>query len=584
MPENGTALNGTALNGTALKETAPEETDSMETAGRDKRMTRNEKWQKFCEWRKRLNAYRTALIITRLDNDSAPSQGSAYRMEMRSVLADEYERLLRDDSMYEILLSLSEEGVLGESTAPGESCSGDLSAEEAAGIRLTLAQMKKDRRVPAEKAADHAKILEDSIRAWLAAKAEGETADYQAYAPYLDALLCSYKEITALKAQGETALKAQGETALKAQGETALKAQGEMAGQPFKKQSLYDFMLGEHQPGWDRARYDLFFDGMKTRIVPLLREIMEAEPVRDDFLHRRFPAEQQRIFMRRVTEYMGFADDWGRISESAHPLTTPVCRGDVRITTKYRENNLAQAVFSTVHEIGHAYYSHHLEERFEGTAIAYDVSAGMNESQSRLTENHLARSLAFWEALFPEMIAIFPEQLRGITAEQFWRAANAVKPSPIRTEADEVTYPLHIMVRYELEKEMMDGALRAADLEEAWNDKYEEYLGLCPANAAEGILQDMHWPYAYFGYFPTYALGSAAAAQFFSKMSRQIDVSAALREERIDRIEEWLGEHVHKTGALYSMEETIARACGEPFSEEYYFRHLEEKYRELYRK
>ena len=138
MPENGTALNGTALNGTALngtalKETAPEETDSMETAGRDKRMTRNEKWQKFCEWRKRLNAYRTALIITRLDNDSAPSQGSAYRMEMRSVLADEYERLLRDDSMYEILLSLSEEGVLGESTAPGESCSGDLSAEEAAG-------------------------------------------------------------------------------------------------------------------------------------------------------------------------------------------------------------------------------------------------------------------------------------------------------------------------------------------------------------------------------------------------------------------------------------------------------------------
>ena len=522
-------------------------------------MTRNEKWQKFCEWRERLNAFRTALIITRLDNDSAPSQGSAYRMEMRSVLAGEYERLLRDDSMYEILLSLSEEDVSGESTAQGENCRGIFGEEKAAEIRLTLARLKKDRMIPAEKALAHARILEDSIRAWLAAKAEGETADYKAYAPYLDALLRSYKEITALKA-GE-----------------------EQAGQPFKKQSLYDFMLEEHQPGWNRVRYDRFFDGMKARIVPLLREIMEAEPIRDDFLHQRFPAEQQRIFMRRVTEYMGFTDDWGRLSESEHPLTTPVCRGDVRITTKYRENNPVQAVFSTVHEIGHAYFTHHLEERFERTAIAYGMSAGMNESQSRLTENHLARSLAFWETLFPEMQEVFPEQLHGITAEQFRRAANAVKVSPIRTEADEVTYPLHIMVRYELEKEMMDGSLRAADLEEAWNVKYKEYLGICPSNAAEGILQDMHWPYAYFGYFPTYALGSAAAAQLFSKMSEQIDVPGSLREGRIDRIEDWLGEHVHKTGALYTLEEAIARACGEPFSEEYYFRYLEGKYRELYR-
>ncbi|MBE5995866.1 MAG: carboxypeptidase M32 [Lachnospiraceae bacterium] len=527
-------------------------------------MTREEKWQKYCEWRERLNAFGTALIITRLDNDSAPVLGRTYRTEMRTILAGEYERLKRDDSIYEILLSLKEEALTEER---------DAGREEAAEILLRLAQMEKDRAVPAEKALEYAAILDESVRAWLAGKAEGKAADYKAYAPYLDALIGSYKEITALKAGAINQKKSLQITGTQ---ETAI-TDGALT-----RESLYDYMLDEHQPGWNRDRYDRFFAGMKNRIVPLLQEIKEAEPVPEEFLHRGFPAEQQRIFMRCVTEYMRFTDDWGRLSESEHPLTTPVCRGDVRISTKYRENNPVQAVFSTVHEIGHAYYTHHLDERFEGKMIGYAISAGMNESQSRLTENHLARSRAFWEALFPEMKAVFPEQLRGITAEQLWRAANAVKPSTIRTEADEVTYPLHIMIRYELEKEMMDGSLRAADLEEAWNAKYQEYMGVCPANAAEGILQDMHWSYAYFGYFPTYALGSAAAAQIFSKMSAQIDVPACLRENRVDTIEDWLGEHVHRTGALYSMEETIARACGEPFSEEYYFRYLEEKYREIY--
>ena len=513
-------------------------------------MTRAEKWKTFCEWRERLSAYRTALIITRLDNDAAPSAGRDYRTKMRTVLAGDYERLKRDESIYEMLQSLEED-------LSGANVSEAFDPEEAAELRLTLKQMRDDRAVPSEKAIEHAQILEDSIRAWLAAKAEGEAADYKPYAPYLDALIRSYKEITALKA-----------------GRLPEKS---------TRRSLYDFMLDEHQSGWDRARYDRFFDGMKARIVPLLKEIMEAGPIREDFLHRYYPVEQQRLFMERVTSYMGFSHDWGRLSESPHPLTTPVCRGDVRITTKYREYNPVQAVYSTVHEIGHAYFTHHLAERFEGTMIANSVSAGLNESQSRLCENHLARSSAFWETLLPEMRSIFPEQLEGIPEEDFWRAANAVKRSPIRTEADEVTYPLHILIRYELEKEMMDGSLGAADLEEAWNAKYEEYLGISPANAAEGVLQDMHWPYAYFGYFPTYALGSAVAAQIFSKLSAEIDVPASLRERRVDRVEDWLGEHIHKTGALYTMEETIVRSCGEAFSEEFYFRYLEEKYRGLYR-
>ena len=501
------------------------------------KMTREEKWQNYLSWRKQLNAYRTAIIITRLDHQNAPSQGAAFRTEMRTVLAGEYEKLKREESMYEILASLAEEGEENDAAQQKE-------------IRLALEEMEQDRAVPAEKAVAYTAVLEESIKAWLQAKAEGKTAEYKTYAPYLDALIREYKEITALRRDGA--------------------------------ETLYDFMLDGHQPGWNRERYDAFFGEMKTRIVPLLQEIMQAEPMEERFLHQKYPADGQRIFMKRVTDYMGFTQDWGRISESEHPLTTPVCSGDVRISTKYREYDPAQAVFSTVHEIGHAYFSHHLDPRFEGSMIADSVSAGMNESQSRLCENHLARSQAFWDVLYPDLKAVFPEQLGGISAEQFLRAAIAVGPSPVRTDADEVTYPLHILIRYELEKEMMDGALRAAELEEAWNMKYKEYLGICPANAAEGILQDMHWPYAYFGYFPTYALGSAAAAQIFSKMSTQIDVPACLRNGRISEIQDWLGERIHKNGALYTLEETIERACGEPFSAEHYFSYLEEKYRKMY--
>ncbi len=499
-------------------------------------MELTEKISLFQDWQVQLDAYRMALTMIGLDaNDRAPLQGADYRARRRGILVETYQRLRTDEAMYDLVCGLLEEA----DRLPDP----DLARE----LELTRQMMERERRIsPADKA-DYDKALDLSQRMWLKYKSE---ADYAAFAPYLEPVIEGYKAMTE-KMGGEG--------------------------------SLYDRMLDLNQPGWNCRRYDHFFNAVRERIVPLLDEIMAAQPVREDFLHQPFPVEKQRKVMRKITDYLGFTPDWGKMGEGEHPLTTPVCAGDVRFTTKYREFQPVQAVFSTVHESGHAWHAHGLDPKYDGWETGISVSAGLAESQSRLCENHLGRSLTFWEVMLPVFKDAFPDQLKGVDAVTFYRAANAVRPSAIRTEADEVTYPLHIMIRYELEKEMMDGDLPAKDLEEAWNEKYRQYLGIVPADAAEGVLQDMHWPYAYFGYFPTYALGSAVAAQFFAAMERELDVAGLLRSHRYRELMTWLGQKVHRYGNRYPMEEIIRKATGEDFTGTYYIRWLEKKYKEIYR-
>ena len=487
-------------------------------------------------WRTQVDAYRMALDLMGVDaNDQAPSQGAAYRAKRRAVLVEAYQKLRTDDEIYELVCRMCEK--------PEDLPDGDYIRE----LELTRQMMERERRIPPREKADFDKKLDLSKRMWLKYKA---AADFAGFAPFLEPVVDGYKAMT------------------------------DMMGGPG---SLYDRMLDMNQPGFNCRRYDRFFDAVRQHIVPLLEDIMAAEPVREDFLHQSFPVAKQREVMRQITDYLGFTPDWGKMTESEHPLTTPICPGDVRFTTKYREFQPVQSVFSTVHESGHAWHAHGLDPKYEGWLIGSTVSAGLSESQSRLCENHLGRSLPFSEMLLSLFKAVFPDQMAGVDGQMFYRAANAVKPSPIRTEADEVTYPLHILVRYELEKEMMDGDLRVRDLEAAWNEKYRKYLGILPANAAEGVLQDMHWPYAYFGYFPTYALGSAAAAQIFASMQRELDVPRLLRDDQYRQLMAWLGENVHRYGNRYSMEEIIRKATGRDFAVDDYVKWLENKYREIYK-
>lgn len=494
-------------------------------------LTKEEKINRFNEWQNRLSAYQLAFGIMGVDQTAVPpSEGAAYRAEKTAILQGEYRKVLQNEEMYEIISDLSVLDGLDEKTARE--------------VELYKKQLDKERSIPADEYMSFSKVLDESIRDWLRAKKED---DFAGYAPKLQAVIDGYKRIKSLE-------------------ESDL--------------DLYDRILDDHQPGWNTARYDDFFSHVKNRVVPLVKEITQRTHADRSMIdgHLIYPADGQRRVMKHVCDLIGFTADWGRITESEHPLTSTISKGDVRFTTKYRENDPTQAILSTVHESGHAWFGHNVDEKFDGSIISGSISAGLHESQSRLCENHLGRSLAFWEKVLPMLKDEFGEQLGDITPEGLYKALNTVRPSLIRTESDEVTYPIHILIRYELEKALFDGSLQASDLEAAWNDKYEEYLGIRPEKPSRGVLQDMHWPYAYFGYFPTYALGSAMAAQFFASMKKDIDPEELIRQGRYTDIMKWLEEHVHRYGNLYEADEILLKATGERFNDEYYFRHLEQKY------
>ena len=498
-----------------------------------------ERIRRFREWERRLSAYRLGLTMIGLDaNQNPPKAGAAYRGERRAILGGEFRRVLRDEAMFENLQEL-EEALKGEDSDPV------LKRQ----VMLYLRQLRREKEVPAEAYMAFERARDIASRDWLRAKRED---DFATFIPLQQEVIDRWKDIIA--------------------------ASRDASGPAVSSYPMYDIMLDRHQPGWTTIQYDAFFDRVRERIVPLLGKIMEKEPVRDDFLYGSFPADRQRKVMKKICELIGFTEDWGRISESEHPVTTTVTRGDIRFTTKYRENAVHMAILSSIHEAGHAYFGHQTDAAYEGTNIPGAIAAGMHESQSRLLENHLGRTEAFWEKALPLLKEEFPEELAGINAAAFTRAVNRVRPSLVRTQADEVTYPLHIMIRYELEKEFLGGDMKAKDLEEAWNAKYEEYLGIRPSKPSEGILQDMHWPYAYFGYFPTYALGSALAAQFASAMEEQLDVPGLIRQGDIRQITDWLAEHVHRFGGLMEAEEILEKATGRSFDPACYTNYLEKKY------
>ena len=494
-------------------------------------MTREKQLEAFSTWTERLGALRTAMTVMDLDENGAPEKGAAFRGRQRGILAGEYRRMLHDPAFFDLLEELRRE---------------ELPGDTARCVELYYDQLRKEGSVPPEAYTALEEALFRSRKAWLRAKQE---QDFAPFAPVFQQVVDCERSIAEAWQGGG---------------------------------SVYDKLLEENQPGWNQRRYDHFFAAVKEGVLPLLAEIQAAPPVREDFLYHDCSIPLQRQGMEGIRAYLGFDSSWGRLSESEHPLTSVVCAGDVRFTTKYRAKDVVQAVFSTVHESGHAWHAHNIDPAYDGGILAVSTSAGLCESQSRLCENHLGRSLPFWQVHFPAYQRLFPQQLAGVTPEEFYRGVNRVKPTLIRTEADEVTYPLHILIRYELEQQMMDGGLDVSQLEEAWNEKYQEYLGVVPTHPAEGVLQDMHWAWGYFGYFPTYALGSAMAAQFFAAMERELNVEQLLLEGKYQTLMEWLGSHIHRYGNRYEADELLCRVTGETLGPGYYLQWLHQKYRALY--
>jgi len=345
----------------------------------------------------------------------------------------------------------------------------------------------------------------------------------------------------------------------------------------------YDIMLDEFEEGMTMADYDKFFAVLKRDLVPFVKKVLAAKRDRKDpFAEAKFPVEKQLKFSQYLLDVMKFDRSRGLLKKSVHPFTWNTSPADVRLTTRYSEDALWGSVFSTIHELGHATYEQQIDPVWDPTLLNSGTTMGIHESQSRMYENIFGRSRPFWEKHLPELKKLFPTQLKGATVDDVVYAANKVEASMIRTEADELTYPLHIMLRYDIERMLFSGKLAVADLPATWNRLMKDYLGITPKNDTEGVLQDVHWSSGLFGYFPTYALGTAYAAQIHRAMKKELDVDAILRSGDMTPINAWLKEKIHKFGGSKSPEQIMDDVTGEPFNPNYYVDYLKAKYTALY--
>ncbi len=351
------------------------------------------------------------------------------------------------------------------------------------------------------------------------------------------------------------------------------------------KDSPYDALLDEYEPGMTVAQLVPIFSSLKDKLLPLLEKIAASpRQPRTDFLDEFYNESAQIRFGEQVLTAMGFSFQTGRQDLSTHPFTTSFHPSDVRLTTRVDTHDLLSSLFSSIHEGGHGIYDQGLLQEYFGTPLGEAISLGIHESQSRLWENSVGRSRSFWKHFFPILKETFPRPLKDLDLETWYAGINCVRPSFIRVESDEVTYNLHIMLRFEIERDLIENNLPVEQLPDRWNELMQRYIGRKPTTDAEGILQDIHWAGGAFGYFPTYTLGNLYAAQLFNQAKAEIvDLSAQMAKGDLLALKTWLNEKVHRWGRQYTSEELIHRITGEPLNPDYFTKALYKKYAELYR-
>ncbi len=400
--------------------------------------------------------------------------------------------------------------------------------------------------IPADEYMAYQQLLAEAMQVWHDAKL---SSDYAAYAPYLDRIIAYNRRFAERKDP---------------------------------KKPAYDVLLNSYEKGLTHQTLDPFFELLRSRLTPVILEVAKRPRPDTAFLDRPYPIYLQRRFTDRVMRIMGLNRDDCAVGETEHPFTEGFNKHDVRITTHYHEDSVLSNLFSVVHEGGHALYELGIGDDLQGTLLAGGSCMSIHESQSRFYENLIGRSRPFCALILPELKALFPEQLKGVDAEMLYRAACLSEPSLIRTEADELTYSIHVMIRYELEKAMIAGELRTADIPGEWNRMYRAYLGVDVPDDRRGCLQDSHWSFGAIGYFPSYALGSAYGVQMLEQMEKDVDVWGAVRAGDLSPITAWLGEKIHRHGQLLTPAQLVERACGGPFDASHYVDYLTKKYGELY--
>ena len=481
-----------------------------------------------------LAAYNHAIGVLYLDaTTAAPSdtwEGRGKTMEVLSKVVYDLTADPKNQELFDYLLAHQEE--LDEQTR-----------REVEVLKKGFDQMYK---IPAEEYVAYSVLMNDAQNVWHRAKNED---DFAAFAPYLEEIVAYNKKF---------------------------------AGYYNPDMAPYDALLNEYEEGMNMETLDAFFAQLRSIIVPLIAKIQKAQPIEDAFLYKHYPIDIQRKLSDYLMEILGMDRSHSGIAETEHPYTTNFNNKDVRITTHYHEDNLVSSMFSVIHEGGHALYELGADDRYNYTCLSGGVSMGIHESQSRFYENIIGRSEAFVHAVFPTIRGLFPNQLEGVDETMFYRAINKAEPSLIRTEADELTYSLHVMVRYEIEKQLIGGMLEVKDVPAEWKRLYREYLGVDVPNDREGCLQDSHWSGGSIGYFPSYALGSAYGVQMLRKMEADLgDIWQDVRSGDLSRVTAWLKEHIHRHASFKKPTALFEEVCGK-FDAKYYTDYLTEKYTKLY--
>jgi len=423
----------------------------------------------------------------------------------------------------------------------------DPDSDEARLVKVTHRDYDKRKKVNPEWVSEFARATTVAETAWEQAK---EKSDFSQFQPFLETIVRLRREYAQFFA-------------------------------PFEH--VYDPLLDDFEPGLKTVDVKAIFDVLRPQQVELIRKIMDKPQVDDLFLHRPFPAKGQWDFGVSILTDMGF--DWkrGRQDKSMHPFTTSFGLGDVRITTRVEPDFGIESLFSSMHEGGHALYEQGISPTLRRTLLATGASMAVHESQSRMWENLVGRSEAFWKRYYPRLQQMFSSQLGNVDWFTFYKGVNKVEPSLIRVAADEATYNLHIMLRLELEIALMEGSLEVRDLPETWNAEMKDYLGLTPPNDACGVLQDIHWSGGSIGYFPTYALGNLISVQLWGQIHKEIpDLENQIGDGNLGSLLEWLHINIHQYGAKFEPQELIQRVTGSKIDPKPYIRYLQEKFGQIY--
>jgi carboxypeptidase Taq len=466
-------------------------------------------------------------------NVNMPPGGGEARGQQLATLAKIAQEKFVDDKVGRLLEDLKNE------FEPG--------SDEADMIRVASRNYDKAKRVPSEFIAEQAIVTSKAFEAWVEAKGK---SDFSIFRPHLEKVVELVQRYISFFPVGN---------------------------------HPYDTLLDDYEPGMKTSEVQEIFSGLRTKQVDLIKKISASKQVKDDFLHKKYNEKKVWDFGEAIITKFGYDWDRGRQDKAPHPFETTFSVNDVRITNRFEVNSPLSTLFGAMHEAGHAMYEQGVNPAFERTPLQSGTSLAVHESQSRMWENLVGRSLPFWEHFFPQIKKLFPAQLDGVSLKSFYKAINKVEPSLIRVNADEATYNLHIMLRLELEIGMVDGTMKVRDLPEIWNTKMKEYLGITPPNDAQGVLQDIHWSGGSIGYFSTYALGNLVSAQLWEKINKDIkDLDEQIRMGKFDELLGWLHDKIHVYGHKYDPQDLVQKVTGSKIDSAAYVRYLTRKYSDIY--